>query len=154
MLRSTKSGKGERASLLKVKGKDTMAKWVSLVFFLFIVWVIVQANSGASSVWFELIGAIPCGDKVGHLGLFGVLTWLAINASKLQTFSVGRLSLYKGAVLVFTFVLVEEFSQLFIPTRTFDWMDLVMDLSGISLAALLASKLNKAHSSKLKEAIE
>ena len=101
-----------------------LASIIAISFFGFILWVIYLANTGSSSVLFSLIKSIPYGDKVGHTGLYGTLTLLSIIALKFKTFNLGKISLYYGAGLVFIFVLCEEFSQLFIPSRTFDYLDM------------------------------
>jgi len=53
-------------------------------------------------------------------------------------FPFGRLALYFGSVLVSMFVLSEEISQGFIPSRTLDIIDLVADAVGIILFSYLS----------------
>ncbi|MCW3173311.1 VanZ family protein [Shewanella subflava] len=102
-------------------------------FLGFIIWIIYLANTGASSVFFDLIKHIPYGDKVGHCLLFGTLTFLANLTLKFNTITLGRVSAYIGSCLVAVFVLVEEISQGFIPSRTLDGADLLADALGIAL---------------------
>jgi polysaccharide biosynthesis protein VpsQ len=104
---------------------------LAFCFFLFILWIIYLANTGSSSIFFNFVRSIPYGDKWGHVGLFGFLTLLAIVGSKFRSFSCGRLNIYYGAAVVFLFALVEELSQAFIPSRTFDFVDLVANSIGI-----------------------
>ncbi|MFO7538775.1 MAG: VanZ family protein [Chloroflexota bacterium] len=116
---------------------------LAFCFFLFILWIIYLANTGSSSIFFNLVRSIPYGDKLGHVGLFGFLTLLAIVGSKFRSFSYGRLNIYYGAAIVFLFALGEELSQTFIPSRTFDFVDLVANSIGIVVSvgfAYLASK--------------
>jgi VanZ family protein len=123
-----------------------MHKLVSIIaigFFSFILWVIYLANTGSSSVLFSLIKSIPYGDKVGHTGLYGTLTLLSIIALKFKTLNLGKVSFYYGAGLVFVFVLCEEFSQLFIPSRTFDYLDMSANFFGIFIASLIAFLIEK-----------
>ncbi|MGX9463280.1 VanZ family protein [Shewanella sp. A14] len=103
------------------------------LFFSFIVWVIYLANTGAHSIFFDIIKHIPFGDKVGHMLLFGLLTYVVNLALLSRHFRIGRLPLYYGTVLVSIFVLSEEISQGFIPSRTLDIIDLVADAVGIIL---------------------
>ncbi|WP_394147974.1 VanZ family protein [Shewanella atlantica] len=128
-----------------------MNRWavgLSLAFFAFILWVIYLANTGASSVLFNLVGALPYGDKLGHFCLFGLLTFLFNLASRCKSFAIGRLRLYYGTAAVTIFVVAEEISQGFIPSRTFDTMDLTADALGILgftyLSHLISRKSAKA----------
>lgn len=116
---------------------------IAFVFFAFILWVIYLANTGGSSIFFDFVRSIPYGDKLGHMGLFGFLTLVTIIGSKFRCFSCGRFKLYYGAVLVGLFVVGEELSQLFIPSRTFDFVDLAADSLGITLAVGIAYVASK-----------
>ncbi|MEM6785589.1 MAG: VanZ family protein [Bacteroidota bacterium] len=107
----------------------------------FIGWVIYIANTGQDSVVMDWARDLPYGDKLGHLVLFGLLA-LALNvAFRLRTVALGRVRAYLGTALVSAFVVVEELSQLFIATRTFDLVDLLADTVGIALATLLSHAL-------------
>ncbi len=85
---------------------------------------------------------MPNGDKYGHMGLFGFLTFAAIIGLKFKSFPLGKLNVYWGAGLVIIFVVAEELSQSFIPSRTFDLTDLAADAIGISSAIGLAYLVN------------
>lgn len=115
-----------------------LAIFVGAGFFGFILWIIYLANTGGNSIFFDLIRHIPYGDKVGHMLLFGLLTYVANLALQSRHFSLGRIPLYYGAVLVSIFVLSEEISQGFIPSRTLDIIDLVADAVGITLFSYLS----------------
>ncbi len=123
---------------------------IAVGFFFFIVWVIYLANTGGSSIFFKFIASIPYGDKLGHMGLFGFLCFVAVLGSRFRTFSFGKLKLYYGAILVSLFVIGEEVSQAFIPSRTFDFADLAADFAGILLAVYLAFLVNKHLVKKVK----
>lgn len=116
---------------------------IAITFFAFILWVIYLANTGSSSVFFGFIRSIPYGDKLGHICLFGFLTLVTIVGSKFRGFSFGKFKLYYGAVLVGIFVVGEELSQAFIPSRTFDFFDLAADSVGITIAVGIAYVVNK-----------
>lgn len=121
-------------------------------FFLFIVWIIYLANTGQSIGLFKWVIMIPYGDKIGHLGLFGLLTLLVNLSSKCRGFSVRRFNIYWGSFCVLTFVTLEELSQHLLPTRTLDIYDYAADLIGISCATFLSWLLNKYYfSPKYKE---
>lgn len=113
----------------------------ALSFLAFLLWIIYLANTGRGSIFFDLVESIPYGDKAGHLGLFGFLTLVSILSLKFRTFRLGSYSVYLGAAFVFVFAVGEEITQVFVPYRTFDLVDVAADLLGILLAVALASFL-------------
>lgn len=115
----------------------------ALGFSAFILWILYLANTGGQSIFFELVNAIPFGDKLGHFGLFGTLTLLMNFACKLKTIKVRSVNLYFGALIVFSFTVIEELSQFFIASRTLDITDLVADIAGILFFSWLTFLLNK-----------
>ncbi|ALO42743.1 VanZ family protein [Pseudoalteromonas phenolica] len=116
---------------------------LSSCFFLFIIWIIYLANTGQQSIFFDLVRLIPYGDKVGHFGLFGMLTLLANFASKFKVFKLGKVNVFWGTAAVVVFVTLEELSQHFMPTRTLDIYDYTADMIGILLFTWLSSTLAK-----------
>jgi len=111
----------------------------AIVFFLFVLWIIYLADTGGQNMFFDFIRSFPYGDKVGHFCLFGTLTFGAILASKFKTFNIAKLNVYYAVALVSLFILSEEISQAFIPSRTFDLVDLAADTLGILAAIALAN---------------
>ncbi len=109
---------------------------LAVCFFLFIVWIIYLANTGGQSVFFDLVRSVSYGDKLGHAGLFGFLTVLATIGLKFQFMKWGSIRVYYGVALVLSFVMLEECSQAFIPTRTFDLVDMFANLFGILFGAM------------------
>ena len=107
-----------------------------LAFALFIAAVVVVADLGDGARFWGFLDKIPLGDKLGHLGLFGVLAVLANLATKAAAYRWGSLRLAKGSFWVFAAALVEECSQVFFPTRTFDLVDLTADFLAVTLASV------------------
>lgn len=116
---------------------------IALGFFLFLLWVIYLANTGGNAVFFDWIRPVPYGDKLGHMGLFGFLTLVVVVGSRFRTFSVAAFNIYYGVAAVVLFVIAEECSQAFIPSRTFDFIDLAADFVGITGAAAIAYLIKK-----------
>lgn len=112
---------------------------LGVFFFFFILWIIYLANSGMRSIFFDFVKSFPLGDKLGHFVLFGTLTFLSIVVLKFRRFKFGKLQVYYGAFFVIIFVILEEFSQKYLSTRTFDFVDLIADLMGIISASILAN---------------
>jgi len=111
----------------------------ALVFFLFILWIIVVSDSGRSNALIDAVRAIPYGDKLGHLVLFGVLA--ALVSFSLTHQKKRYFGLPLGCALVLLFALVEELSQVLFPsTRTLDIGDVVADFAGIYCVAWLMQK--------------
>ena len=123
---------------------------LGIVFFLFIIWIIYLANSGLNSIFFDFVKTIPFGDKLGHFILFGSLTFFATIILKFRTFSIGKFHIYYGFTFVSAFVIIEEFSQIFIASRTFDLLDLSADFIGIITATILAYIIQKQNYFSLK----
>lgn len=117
---------------------------VTVCFALFLLWIIYLANTGQPSIFFDFVRRIPYGDKLGHVLLFGCLTLGAIITTGFRCFGLlaGRLKVYWGTAGVLVFVLVEELTQQFFPSRTMDINDLIADAIGISLFTLLAFAMN------------
>ena len=109
----------------------------ALLFFLFLAWVIAQANLGNELVLFNLIGNIPLGDKIGHIFLYGVLSALTMIAVKHKSIVYKNISLPMGALIVLAFAVLEELSQYYIANRNFELLDLCADVLGIYLWVLI-----------------
>jgi VanZ family protein len=116
---------------------------ISVAFLGFVAWIIYLANTAQHSIFFEFVASIPYGDKLGHFCLFGLLTLGANFAFKLKSFTLLSLKIYLGSSVVFVFVLVEELSQYFIPSRTLDATDLLADIVGIIAFSLVTKFISK-----------
>lgn len=114
-----------------------LAALIAVLFFTFIAWIIYLANTGGDSIFFDLVRTIPYGDKIGHIGLFGFLTLFSIIGFKLRSFGFVKMRIYYGCIPVFLFVVIEEFSQIFISSRTFDSGDLAANMIGILIAVAI-----------------
>lgn len=115
-------------------------RWLPAVaFFSFLIWVIVAADSGRQNYFLQLAGSLPYGDKIGHVLLFAALALLLNFATKARQLAVGSVRLYLGVVLTLGFALLEEGSQLLFPARSFELLDILADLLGVTLATLLTN---------------
>ena len=114
------------------------AKIVLAGFVFFLVGLVVLADSGHGSLLFRVAGIIPFGDKVGHMMLFGILSFLVnllLRGAELRVFAWRML---KGSAVILPIVTLEECSQVFFRSRTFDLIDLTADIVGIWLCGWLA----------------
>jgi len=113
--------------------------WLPFCLFLaFVTTLICLADLGKGQRFYGWVAHIPAGDKLAHVFLFGTLALLANAAMDIATFQWGRISVLKGSLLVFIPTVLEEFSQLHFRSRSFDVLDLLADVIGVTLGGLIA----------------
>ena len=119
--------------------KDSIIVRVGLptLFFLFIIWIIILADSADHNFAFSLVGGIPYGDKIAHASLYGVMALLLNFGLGFKTKEFLGFSLQVGAMIVLLFAGLEELSQYYFPSRTLDFYDFVADFVGVVLASIL-----------------
>lgn len=115
-----------------------MRRWIPfcgwLAFLTCIVWGADTGGLRRFFDWYERLH--PLADKAGHVLLIGGLTAALHHA--LGGRSVTRAGLPAAAPVVFLVMTLEECSQRWLPSRTFDPYDLAANYAGILLAILLA----------------
>jgi len=94
------------------------------------------ANTGRELMFFQMLEYIPMGDKLAHVVLIGTLAFLLNLLLGGKTFTVRGVQILLGSCIVFGFITIEEFTQMYIPTRNFDWMDLMANYIGIVGASI------------------
>jgi VanZ family protein len=104
-----------------------MRLFLPLGFFICIVFIIFLADTADHNFAFRLIGHIPYGDKLMHGLLYGVMAFFLNYGLSYKAFN----SIQLGAVIVLVFATLEEISQYWIPSRTFDLGDLLADFIGV-----------------------
>ncbi len=110
---------------------------IFVLFASFIGWAIYMANTGQPNIFIDFVRHVPYGDKVGHFFLMGILAMLANLALGYRSLNIGKISLWLGSLVVLVLVVAEEFAQIYVPLRTFDFGDLAADFSGIALFSWL-----------------
>ena len=118
-------------------------KWVAALFFLFIVLIIVLADKGMLGI-LGVINQIPYGDKAGHFILYGILT-LLVDLALFRSLpnSDPKLLAIKCGLLLALLIGLEEFSQRFFPSRTFDLVDLTFSYLGVIFFSWVALRTRK-----------
>ena len=133
-------------------------RWLlPLSFFIFISYIIFLADTADYNFAFRVVGHIPQGDKICHALLYGMMAFflnygLGFRRVRLPThlqpsYGMKALSVfrvkgalanapYAGSVIVLVFAAIEECSQYWIPSRTFDLWDLLADFVGVLLFSL------------------
>ena len=84
---------------------------------------------------------LPLADKAAHLGIYGVLGFLAAGALRTLRPMPSRWAAGHGAVLIAAlWGWIDEIHQFFVPGRTTEPLDLLADVVGAALGAWLYLK--------------
>jgi hypothetical protein len=118
--------------------KIRRAKLVLIGFVIFLLAVVGMADAGCGDWLFRMARIIPAGDKVGHFLLFGILSFLTNLLANGRRIRLAELPVLKWSALLMALVTIEECSQVFFRSRTFDLLDLASDALGIWLFGRLA----------------
>jgi len=116
-------------------------KYIAVIFLVFIVGVVILADTQRLPAFITVLYDFPNGDKAGHFVLFGLLNFFVTRAflSTLLDRPQGWVTLSIGLILAFLITL-EEFSQKYFSSRTFDPFDLLGSFLGLFLGGWLAYK--------------
>lgn len=114
-------------------------KMLTAAFGVVILLIITAANAAP-----ELLHAfyrVPGGDKFAHFMLTGIMALLLNLSLQNRRFKWGQLSILCGSAAVMTFMTAEEFSQIWIATRSASFLDLMANISGITIIGSLSTLL-------------
>jgi polysaccharide biosynthesis protein VpsQ len=115
-----------------------LKRWLPFsVFFLFIVGIIVANDLGQIQSIINWVNSVPFGDKVGHTIFIGTLAYLLNYALADRTIKISQYKILLGCMIIAVAITAEEFSQIWIPSRTFDFLDLTANYFGITIAGWL-----------------
>jgi hypothetical protein len=95
------------------------------------VTIIVIANRGGGEQLWGFLASIPCGDKLGHLGLVGTLSFLLNLVLDGRRASASGDGMMLGSLVLLLFMTLEEASQAFLPHRSFDLIDGLANVIGV-----------------------
>jgi VanZ family protein len=118
-------------------------KYLAALFAIFIVIVIALADANRLG-FIKSLYDFPHGDKAGHFILYGILSFL-LNLSFLRSLrkQPARQVVISVSLLLALAIGLEEWSQVLIPERTPDWVDLLFSYLGVTLGAWIAWKLGQ-----------
>jgi polysaccharide biosynthesis protein VpsQ len=112
-------------------------RWIPFsLLFLLVAGITAGIDLGRLQSLTGWINSIPFGDKCGHLLVIGFLTFLLNYALAGRMVKIGRLKILLGCTIVGVMMTVEECSQFWIASRTFDLIDLSANYLGITLAGI------------------
>lgn len=96
--------------------------------------IVVLADLGVLAGLVVWMHEVPGADKLAHFVFALGLGAVTARASE-RVVVLGPLRFPRGLLWVAPIVLLEELSQLFVPGRTFDLLDLAADATGAALGA-------------------
>ena len=99
--------------------------------------MLVGADLGLLQPWVPSFVVGSGLDKVGHLCSVGLLTVLFNSFLSYTYFKIGDKKVFVGTSIISVLVSIEELSQNYLQTRSFELLDLVADYSGIIVAECL-----------------
>jgi len=119
-------------------------KYITVLFTIFIISVIVLADSGNIPPFIRSLYDFKNGDKLGHFILYGILTFFITRTflSSLPSKSRSWVTLSIGLTLALGIAL-EEWSQQFFSARTFDLIDLLASFLGVLVGGWVAFKIKR-----------
>jgi VanZ family protein len=119
----------------------TRIRVACILFVVLIVLIVYAADTGIGKPVFDAVRALPLGDKISHFLLMGTLSALTNLAFRCRRVGTSRLAPGIGTLIVIFIVVAEEISQIWIPGRTFELLDLAADFLGIVSGEQLARRL-------------
>ena len=108
-----------------------------LSFFIFISFIIYLADTADHNFAFRLIGHISYGDKFMHGTLYGLMALLLNYGLNFKSKKFFGFNMQIGAMIVLAFATIEEITQYWLPSRTFDLLDLLADFVGVVLFSFI-----------------
>ena len=123
---------GGMSDALQVEGRRGYAA----AYVVAIVCIVLAATLGWGDLW-AVIYEVPYADKVAHVVLLGGLT-IALDVLFRQPRMAAGIPTV--AVVLLLIASVEECLQAFVPTRTFDLLDLACNYAGIVAASLYLAR--------------
>jgi len=117
-------------------------KWLTILFALFIILVIVLADMGRLSI----LGSLTSHnlDKAGHFILYGIMTLLLdLTFFRSLPHLSRKLILVRVGLIFAVLIGLEEFSQRYFANRTFDLIDLTFSYLGVICFSWVALRVHR-----------
>jgi len=108
-----------------------MTKLLTALYVLLLAGIVYLADHHRYHGLFSAVRSVPGGDKLGHLILMGLFSFLLNTSLRCRTVGAYAGRVLLGSVIVCVAVTLEEVSQLFLRYRSFDPLDLFFDYVGI-----------------------
>lgn len=106
-------------------------RWLAASYVVLLLVIVALADTGGLGGVVRVVHEVPMLDKLGHL-VFAIGLGAALE---------GALPRGRALWIAVPIVIAEELSQLFVPGRTFDLLDLAADGIGLGIGTLLVVAL-------------
>ena len=119
--------------------------WLYFATALFagaILLISISATMNWGLEYFARVRQIPGGDKLAHFLLMGGMSLLVNLSLRAKQLRLPGGSILLGSLVLYLLVTIEEFTQMLLPSRSFDLTDLAANYLGIYLFGLLAIRWN------------
>ncbi len=113
-------------------------RFITVLFFIFILLIIIAADTGILPKILTMLYVFPNGDKAGHFFLLGIMAFLLNLSMEGKTIGLGSLKIPLGSLLVASLATIEEISQSFFPARSASLEDLFFSYLGIVVFTVLS----------------
>lgn len=120
-----------------------MKKIIAYLFIALIILIFIGATTKSLGVIGQFVQSVPYGDKYIHFILIGTLAYVVNFLMGFRRFTLWNRKWLSGTTLIFTIMTIEEFSQMFVSTRSFDLLDLLANYLGIFTATLVIILTNQ-----------
>ena len=119
-------------------------KRLAILFTFLILLIIILADLGKLPRGLRAFYDFPCGDKLGHLVLYGLLNFF-ITLTSVRSRPGRRPQLIALAIglILAALIAFEEYSQKYFAKRTFDLIDLLAGYIGLVIGGWAALLINK-----------
>ena len=118
-------------------------KYLAILFTFFIIGVIILADQDAIPPLIRSLYDYPNGDKLGHLILYGLLSFFLISAFLSRFKDNPKLVALSVSLILALAIAAEEWSQQFFSARTFDLVDLTASYVGLVIGGWIGWRLRK-----------
>ena len=109
---------------------------LTISYIFFIIWIVLCANFDWPNPILQSVKKIMFYDKIGHILLLGLLTFMVNWMFNWKTLPILKKKWLGASVIIFIIATIDEFSQLFINTRSFDLIDLMFNYLGIVIISI------------------
>ena len=110
------------------------------VYVLLLAVIVILADLGIGAWVFAAAAWLPFGDKLGHMILAGILSFLLNSALRCRVTSLACVKILTGSLIAYLLVLMEEVSQFWMTTRNVDICDVLCAIAGVYLFGIFASR--------------
>lgn len=111
-----------------------------MLWLLFVAGIIVCADRSLARSLFEFVALYPGSDKAAHALGMCALAFTLNYALRARTIPLKCCRVQLGGLIIAVVMTIEECSQIWIPSRSFDLLDLAANYAGILLAGWLTRR--------------